>query len=76
MEKVGLEHDKVVYHPAPDASSSLISSPKAPKHPVISGPHYEAEIRMQLRKCRMFPFDTRRKEQLIFYQPLKKFHAF
>jgi hypothetical protein len=59
-----------------DLSCSLISSPKVPAHPVICGQHDENEIRMQLFKCQMFPtLAVGRKDQLIFSQPLKKFHA-
>jgi hypothetical protein len=60
-----------------ELSCSLISSPKGPVHPFICGQSYETEIRMQLFKCQMFPaLAVGRKNQLMFPQPLKKFHAF
>lgn len=60
-----------------DLSLSLISFPKTPAHPVISDQLYEVEILLQLFKCQMFPtLAVGRKDQLMFPQPLKKFHAF
>ena len=55
----------------------FISFPEAPVHPVTSGQRYKVEILMQLFKCQMFPtLVVGRKDQLLFPQPLKKFHAF